>query len=80
MSSLQTYHWVSQQKNFENRLTFGEVMAKSLVSCFVDSQCSFVAANQYCHDDDTRDQGTKILCVIWFGLVWVEFNAPPDTV
>jgi len=38
-------------------------MAKSLVSCFFDSQRSFVAANQYCHDDDTRDQGTKILCV-----------------
>jgi len=28
-------------KNSENRLTFGEVMGKSLVSCFFsDSQCS----------------------------------------
>jgi len=31
---LQIYQWVCQQKNFENRLTFGEVMGKSLVSCF----------------------------------------------
>jgi len=34
MSSLQIYQWVCQWKNFENRLTFGEVMGKSLVSCF----------------------------------------------
>ena len=27
-------------KKFENRLTFGEVMGKSLVSCFFDSRCS----------------------------------------
>jgi len=31
---LQIYQWVNQWKNFENRLTFGEVMGKSLVSCF----------------------------------------------
>jgi len=37
VSLLQIYHWVCQQKNFENRLTFGEVMGKSLVSCFFDS-------------------------------------------
>ena len=34
MSLLQIYQWVCQWKNFENRLTFGEVMGKSLVSCF----------------------------------------------
>ena len=34
MRLLQIYHWVHQQKNFENRLTFGEVMGKSLVSFF----------------------------------------------
>ena len=34
MRSLQIYQWVCQWKNFENRLTFGEVMGKSLVSCF----------------------------------------------
>jgi len=34
MSSLQIYQWVCQWKNFENRLTFGEVMGKSSVSCF----------------------------------------------
>ena len=33
MSLVQIYHWVCQRKNFENRLTFGEVMGKSLVSC-----------------------------------------------
>jgi len=27
------------KKNFENRLIFGEVMGKSLVSCFFDSRC-----------------------------------------
>ena len=26
-------------KKFENRLTFGEVMGKSLVSCFSETQC-----------------------------------------
>ena len=26
-------------KNFENRLTFGEVMGKSLMSCFFETQC-----------------------------------------
>ena len=26
-------------KNFENRLTFVEVMGKSLVSCFFETQC-----------------------------------------
>ena len=26
-------------KEFENRLTFGEVMGKSLVSCFFETQC-----------------------------------------
>ena len=34
MDLLQIYQWVCQWKNFENRLTFGEVMGKSLVSCF----------------------------------------------
>ena len=34
MRLLQIYQWVCQWKNFENRLTFGEVMGKSLVSCF----------------------------------------------
>ena len=31
---LQIYHRVCQWRNFENRLTVGEVMGKSLVSCF----------------------------------------------
>ena len=35
MILLQIYHWVWYWKNFENRLTFGEVMGKSLVSCFL---------------------------------------------
>jgi len=37
---LQIYQWVCQWKNFENRLTFGKVMGKSLVSCFFETQCS----------------------------------------
>jgi len=39
MSLLQIYHQVCQRKNFENWLISGEVMGKSLVSCFFDSQC-----------------------------------------
>ena len=34
MSLLQIYKWVCKWKKCENRLTFGEVMGKSLVSCF----------------------------------------------
>jgi len=34
-SLLQIYHLVCQRENFKNRLTFGEVMGKSLVSCFL---------------------------------------------
>jgi len=36
---LQIYPWVCQWKNFENRLAFGEVMSKILVSCSFDSRC-----------------------------------------
>ena len=32
-------------KNFENRIIIGEVMTKSLVSCFFDSQCMCVYVN-----------------------------------
>jgi len=40
---LQIYRWVCRWKNFENRLTFGEVMGKSLVCCFfIDSRCSSI--------------------------------------
>ena len=42
MSLLKIYQWVSQWKNFENRLTFGEVIGKSLVSCFFETQCRFI--------------------------------------
>jgi len=34
MSLLQIYQWVCQRKNFENLLTFGEVMGKSLMFSF----------------------------------------------
>ena len=35
MSLLPMYHLVRQWKNFENRLTFEEVMGRSLLSCFL---------------------------------------------
>jgi len=35
MNLLEIYHEVCQRKNCENRLLFGEVMGKSLVSCFL---------------------------------------------
>ena len=44
MILLQIYQWVCQWKNFENRLTLGEVMGKSLVSCFFETQCSMHTA------------------------------------
>ena len=34
--------WSRLVKNFENRITVSEVMAKSLVSCFFDSQCTLL--------------------------------------
>ena len=46
MNLLQIYQWVCQWKNFENRLIFGEVMGKSLVSCFFETQCT-VATQQF---------------------------------
>jgi len=39
---LQIYCWVCWWHNFENRSTFGEVMGKSIVSCFFDSQCIYI--------------------------------------
>jgi len=39
MSLLKISYWVEKWKNFENRLIFGEVMGKSLVSRFFDSRC-----------------------------------------
>ena len=38
-------------KEFWNRLWFGEVMGKNLVSCFFDSQCTF----SLCRSTDTFD-------------------------
>ena len=35
MILLQIYRLVCQRKKFENTLTFGEVMGKSLMSCFL---------------------------------------------
>jgi len=40
MSLLQIYQWVCLWKNLDNQLTFGEVMGKSLMSCFFDSLCT----------------------------------------
>ena len=36
------YHRVCQRKNFENQLIFGEVMGKSLMSCFLTDGVEFV--------------------------------------
>ena len=47
MSLLQIYQWVCQWKNFKNWLTFGEVMGKSLVSCFFETQCIYNNNNHY---------------------------------
>ena len=41
MSLLQIYCRFEYWKNFENRIIVSEVMAKSLVSCFFDSRCTY---------------------------------------
>ena len=45
---LQIYYRVGYWKNFENRIIIGEVMTKSLVSCFFDSRCSSRCAFHIC--------------------------------
>jgi len=46
---LQIYHWVCQWKNCENRLLFGEVMGKSLMSCCLLTHGVFKEENAVCH-------------------------------
>ena len=46
---MQIYQWVYQWKNFENRLTFGEVMGKSLVSCFFLRHSVYKLAEWICN-------------------------------
>jgi len=48
---------LSLSANFKNRLTFGEVMGKSLVSCFLDSRCS----SAIIHKNSSKEL-LKILC------------------
>ena len=43
------YQWVYQWQNFENWLTFGEVMGKSLVSCFFETQCTYSSTLYRCN-------------------------------
>ena len=43
---LQICHWVWEWNNFKNWLTFGEVMGKSLVCCFIDTRCILVCCKR----------------------------------
>jgi len=64
MSLLQIYQWVWQWKNFENRLTFGEVMGKSLVSCFFfETQCSSESDIVIRHMMTIRHTSTEYKCI-----------------
>jgi len=62
MSLLQIYQWVCQWKNCENRLTFGEVMGKSLVSCFFWDTVYNVSWNLYKSYDWVW---TTVVCTFW---------------
>ena len=81
-SLLQIYQWVCQRKNFENRLTFGEVMGKSLVSCYFESRCSGYRTRLWCESTQVWispwtvmfiEMATAI-CSLWHGLC---FTAVP---
>ena len=72
MSWLQIYQWVCQWKNFENRLTFGEVMGKSLVSCFFWDTV-YMSEDWYVHSEWTgaysklpHHLGVRVPPNIWF--------------
>jgi len=53
MNLLQIYYESVSEKSLKIWLTFGEVMDKSLVSCFSDSQCidesQHVAHSHFCN-------------------------------
>ena len=53
---LQIYKRVCQRKNFENRLIFGEVIGKSLVSCFWTYGVTNNADNKITHHTSTQQQ------------------------
>ena len=57
--------WVCQQKNFENRLTLGEVMGKCLLSSFLT------------HGVDIS-QGGVATCLRWGGILTI-FIRPPHS-
>jgi len=42
---------LTMTENFENRLKFGEVMGKSLVSCFFDPQCRYLGKYPFLGED-----------------------------
>ena len=66
MNLLQIYYRVRWWKNFENRITVGEVMGKSLVSFFFDSWCS---AFQFTFTREYTVQVHRFRCVITLMLM-----------
>jgi len=50
MSLLQIYHRDCQRNNCQNRLLFGEVVGKSLVSCFLSTHCVYLEILKLWHE------------------------------
>ena len=56
------YQLVGQRKSFENRLTFGDVVGRSLVSCFFDSRCRNIMPTEFRRtqrEDQKQNRGRK---------------------
>jgi len=60
MSVLHISSWVYQWKNFENRSLFGEVMDKSLVSCFLLDHGTYAGTSALRTDDLRYDSNTAL--------------------
>jgi len=83
MSLLQINHWVCQWNNFENGLTFGEVMGKSLVCYFltcVVTEFSLPLIPGYTFDNRHAVEYVYLLCcctcciiTLLDGVLWWAF-------
>ena len=66
MTLLQIYYRVRQRKKFENRLIFGEVIGKSLVSCFfIDSRCTCRDGACVCAVDVSVEDSGNYTCEVF---------------
>ena len=74
------YQWVCQWKNFENRLTFVEVMGKSLVSCFFETyaRCNRIFTIHYLEIFQWKNVLNRFIFDIIVAVsLWPHFIGPP---